>query len=157
MKKTIDEKLNEALGINDELVKAEEEIHEIIEVENIDTNVIEYDASADKKDEDFNTARDNIARLIQRGEEAVDGILRLASESEQPRAYEVASTLIKNMVEANKDLLDLHKQKKELEKEEYAGPKTQVQNNTMFVGSTKELQKHLLEMAKKEKGEEDNE
>jgi hypothetical protein len=74
--------------------------------------------------------------------------LQLAKESEQPRAYEVASTLIKTMVDANKELLDVHKQKKELDKEEYAGPAKAVQNNTVFVGSTKELQKQLLQLAK---------
>lgn len=142
MKKSVDEKIEEVLNINAELVQAEEEFHQVVEVVKEDSGI--------ERDEDFKTARDNITRLIARGEEAVDGILRLASESEQPRAYEVASTLIKNMVEANKDLLDLHKQKKELEKEDYAGPRTQVQNNTMFVGSTKELQQHLMKLAKGE-------
>lgn len=144
MKKSVDEKIEDVLNINTELVKAEEEYHQVIEV------VKDKDITGLERDDDFNTARENITRLIQRGEEAVDGILRLASESEQPRAYEVASTLIKNMVEANKDLLDLHKQKKELEKEDYAGPRTQVQNNTMFVGSTKDLQQHLMKLAKGE-------
>ena len=99
-------------------------------------------------DNDFIKAKSNIASLIEKGEAAVDGILQLAEESEQPRAYEVASTLIKTMVDANKELLDIHKQKKELDKEEYAGPAKAVQNNTVFVGSTKELQQQLLQLAK---------
>jgi hypothetical protein len=140
MKKSVEEKLEEALNIESEIIEATEVIHPM--------RVIGQQSSDSTTDEDFDKARANITRLIAAGEEAVEGILRLASESEQPRAYEVASTLIKTMVEANKDLIDIHKKKKEIDKEEYDGPKTQVQNNTLFVGSTKELQKHLLQLAK---------
>lgn len=138
MKKTVEEKLEDALNINSEIIEAEQEIlaPSIIPSSNVDA------------DEDFVKAKSNIAKLIEKGEDAVDGILQLAKESEQPRAYEVASTLIKTMVDANKELLDVHKQKKELDKEEYAGPAKAVQNNTVFVGSTKELQQQLLQLAK---------
>jgi dTDP-D-glucose 4,6-dehydratase len=138
MRKTVEEKLEDALNINSEIIEAEQEIlaPSIIPSSNVDA------------DEDFVKAKSNIASLIEKGEAAVDGILQLAKESEQPRAYEVASTLIKTMVDANKELLDVHKQKKELDKEEYAGPAKAVQNNTVFVGSTKELQKQLLQLAK---------
>jgi dTDP-D-glucose 4,6-dehydratase len=138
MRKTVEEKLEDALNINSEIIEAEQEIlaPSIITSSNVDA------------DEDFVKAKSNIASLIEKGEAAVDGILQLAKESEQPRAYEVASTLIKTMVDANKELLDVHKQKKELDKEEYAGPAKAVQNNTVFVGSTKELQKQLLQLAK---------
>jgi dTDP-D-glucose 4,6-dehydratase len=138
MRKTVEEKLEDALNINSEIIEAEQEIlaPSIIPGSNVDA------------DEDFVKAKSNIAKLIEKGEDAVDGILQLAKESEQPRAYEVASTLIKTMVDANKELLDVHKQKKELDKEEYAGPAKAVQNNTVFVGSTKELQKQLLQLAK---------
>jgi dTDP-D-glucose 4,6-dehydratase len=138
MRKTVEEKLEDALNINSEIIEAEQEIlaPSIIPSSNMDA------------DNDFIKAKSNIASLIEKGEAAVDGILQLAKESEQPRAYEVASTLIKTMVDANKELLDVHKQKKELDKEEYAGPAKAVQNNTVFVGSTKELQKQLLQLAK---------
>ena len=138
MKKTVEEKLEDALNINSEIIEAEQEIlaPSIIPSSNVDA------------DEDFVKAKSNIAKLIEKGEDAVDGILQLAKESEQPRAYEVASTLIKTMVDANKELLDVHKQKKELDKEEDAGPAKAVQNNTVFVGSTKELQQQLLQLAK---------
>lgn len=138
MKKTIEEKLEDVLNINSEIIEAEQEIlaPAIISNSNMDA------------DNDFIKAKSNIASLIEKGEAAVDGILQLAKESEQPRAYEVASTLIKTMVDANKELLDIHKQKKELDKEEYAGPAKAVQNNTVFVGSTKELQQQLLQLAK---------
>jgi hypothetical protein len=136
MKKTVEEKLEDALNINSEIIEAEQEVFAPVVVSGSDA------------DEDFSKAKDNIAKLIEKGEEAVNGILQLAKESEQPRAYEVASTLIKTMVEANKELLDVHKQKKELDKEEYSGPAKAVQNNTVFVGSTKELQQQLLQLAK---------
>lgn len=136
MKKTVEEKLEDALNINSEIIEAEQEVFAPVVVSGSDA------------DEDFSKAKNNIAKLIEKGEEAVDGILQLAKESEQPRAYEVASTLIKTMVEANKELLDVHKQKKELDKEEYSGPAKAVQNNTVFVGSTKELQQQLLQLAK---------
>ena len=136
MKKSVEEKLEDALNINNDIIEA----HEVLPPSVIENN--------GDKEEDFTKARENIAKLIEKGESAVDGILQLAKESEHPRAYEVASTLIKTMVEANKELLDVHKQKKDLEKEDYKGPTKAVQNNTVFVGSTKELQKQLLQLAK---------
>jgi hypothetical protein len=135
-KKSVEEKLEDALNITTDIVEAQEVLPpQVVE----DTG---------EKNEDFAKARQNIATLIEKGESAVDGILQLAKESEHPRAYEVASTLIKTMVEANKELLDVHKQKKDLEKEDYQGPSKAVQNNTVFVGSTKELQQQLLQLAK---------
>ena len=136
MKKSVEEKLEDALNINNDIIEAQEVLPPTVVEDNGDKN------------EDFSKARENIAKLIEKGEGAVDGILQLARESEQPRAYEVASTLIKTMVEANKELLDVHKQKKDLEKEDYKGPAKAVQNNTVFVGSTKELQQQLLQLAK---------
>ena len=135
-KKSVEEKLEDALNITNDIVEAQEVLPPQVVTDNGD------------KEEDFTKARENIAKLIEKGESAVDGILQLAKESEHPRAYEVASTLIKTMVEANKELLDVHKQKKDLEKEEYKGPAKAIQNNTVFVGSTKELQQQLLQLAK---------
>lgn len=135
-KKSVEEKLEDALNITNDIVEAQEVLSPAVITDSGD------------RDEDFIKARENIAKLIEKGESAVDGILQLAKESEQPRAYEVASTLIKTVVEANKELLDVHKQKKDLDKEEYQGPTKAIQNNTVFVGSTKELQQQLLQLAK---------
>lgn len=135
-KKSVEEKLEDALNITTDIVEAQEILA---------PSVIQ---DSGDKEEDFVKARENIAKLIEKGESAVDGILQVAKESDSPRAYEVASTLIKTMVEANKELLDVYKQKKDLEKEEYQGPSKAVQNNTVFVGSTKELQQQLLQLAK---------
>jgi|TARA_Y100000114_G_scaffold148917_1_gene162482 hypothetical protein len=86
---------------------------------------------------DFGEVRENIKEVIDYSKEAIDGILKVASESDSPRAYEVVSQLLKTATEANKDLLDIHKQMKTLEAEEGA---KNVTNNAFFVGSTKELQ-----------------
>ena len=76
-----------------------------------------------------------------KGQEAVDGILDVARASDHPRAYEVAGQLIKNVGDVADKLIDLQGKMKELDKEEKKGPSTV--NNTMFVGSTADLQKML--------------
>ena len=86
---------------------------------------------------DYGEVRENIKEVIDYSKEAIDGILKVASESDSPRAYKVVSQLLKTATEANKDLLDIHKQMKTLEAEEGA---KNVTNNAFFVGSTKELQ-----------------
>jgi hypothetical protein len=105
-------------------------------------------ASEDATDADFEYARDNLKGMIEKGNIAIDGILALAKESESPRTYEVAAQLIKTMTEANKDLLNLRKQKKDLQKED-APKQNNTTNNNLFVGSTSELAK----MLKAKKGE----
>jgi hypothetical protein len=89
-------------------------------------------------EDDFEYARGNMLNIIEKGNEALDGILQVAGMSQHPRSYEVAANLIKTMAETNKDLLELTKKKKEILKDE-AKPTT-VHNN-LFVGSTAELQK----------------
>ena len=86
---------------------------------------------------DYGEVRENLKDIIDNSKVAMDGILKVASESDSPRAYEVVSQLLKTATEANKELLDVHKQMKDLEKDE---TKKQVTNNAFFVGSTKELQ-----------------
>lgn len=99
-----------------------------------------------KVDRDFEEIRSNLKEVIDRGNEAIDGILQVASETESPRAYEVAAQMIKTVADANKDLLDIHKKLKDVKQE-----KTTVHNTTnqsLFVGSTKELQMFLKEQKK---------
>lgn len=98
--------------------------------------------------DDFDYARDNMRQLISKGQNALDGILMIASGSEHPRAYEVVAALMKTMAETNKDLLELQKTKKVLQKEDPKAPQLEgPQNvtNNLFVGSTAELQKLLKE------------
>lgn len=92
-------------------------------------------------DKDYTTVRENLKDIVRRGTEAIDGIMLVASETQSPRAYEVVATLIKSVADANKDLLSLHKQIKEIKKTEVNNNTTNVTNNSLFVGSTSELQK----------------
>jgi Terminase DNA packaging enzyme len=93
-------------------------------------------------DDDFEYARGNIIATIEKGREALDGIIDVATLGQNARAYEVAAGLVKTMVEANKDLLELTKKRKEIERiENKANPQTV--NNNLFVGSTAELLKAL--------------
>ena len=91
-------------------------------------------------DIDYNYARENYYNLIERNQDAVEEMLEIAKQSEHPRAFEVVGQLIKSGLDANKELMALHKTKKELSIEK--GP-SQVTNQAVFVGSTAELQKLL--------------
>ena len=91
---------------------------------------------------DYEYTRGNLYSIIEKGQEAIDGILELAQESEMPRAYEVAGQLIKSVSDATDKLMDLQKKLKDVNKEdEQKGPSTV--NNALFVGSTSELSKLL--------------
>ena len=94
-------------------------------------------------DIDFETGRKNLYRLLDKGNEAVDGILELAKEGEHPRAYEVAGQLIKTVSEVSQNLLDLQDKLKKVKDIPDRGPKNVT--NALFVGSTTELQKMLKE------------
>ena len=92
-------------------------------------------------DSDYKYSRENFYNLIERGQDAIDGILDLAKEGEHPRAYEVAGQLIKNVGEVTEKLIDLQEKMKKLKEVPDHGPKSVT--NALFVGSTKELQKML--------------
>lgn len=88
--------------------------------------------------DDYEYARGNLINIIEKGNEALDGILNVADQSQHPRGYEVAANLIKTMSEVNKDLLELSKKRQDLEG---VNAKPNTVNNNLFVGSTAELQK----------------
>jgi hypothetical protein len=91
---------------------------------------------------DYEYTRGNLYSIIEKGQEAIDGILELAQESEMPRAYEVAGQLIKSVSDATDKLMDLQKKLKDVNEEEKSkGPSTV--NNALFVGSTAELAKMI--------------
>ena len=91
---------------------------------------------------DYEYTRGNLYSIIEKGQEAINGILELAQDSEMPRAYEVAGQLIKSVSDATDKLMDLQKKLKDVEEEtQQKGPSTV--NNALFVGSTAELQKML--------------
>ena len=97
---------------------------------------------------DYEYTRGNLYSLIEKGQEAINGILELAQEGQQPRSYEVVGQLIKSVGDVSDKLLDLQQKMKDLNKEEKASSPTTV-NNALFVGSTAELQKMLKEGLKK--------
>ncbi len=91
---------------------------------------------------DYEYTRGNLYSIIEKGQEAINGILELAQESEMPRAYEVAGQLIKSVSDATDKLMDLQKKLKDVEEEtKQKGPNTV--NNALFVGSTADLAKLL--------------
>ena len=90
---------------------------------------------------DYKYSRENFYNLIERGQDAIDGILEIAKEGEHPRAYEVVGQLIKNVSEVTEKLADLQEKMKKLKEVPETGPKNVT--NALFIGSTKELQKML--------------
>ena len=98
-------------------------------------------------EKDYEYTRGNLYSIIEKGQEAINGILELAQDSEMPRAYEVAGQLIKSVSDATDKLMDLQKKLKDVEEEtQQKGPSTV--NNALFVGSTAELAKLLKNGAK---------
>ena len=125
---------------------------------NTDSSIVEVESAevvkpkpAEKDDvkKDYEYTRANLYSLIEKGQEAINGIMELAGESASPRAYEVAGQLIKNVADATDKLLDLQKKLKDVEAEEKVkGPSTV--NNALFVGSTADLAKLLKDGVKEE-------
>jgi len=100
-------------------------------------------------EKDYEYTRGNLYSIIEKGQEAINGILELAQDSEMPRAYEVAGQLIKSVSDATDKLMDLQKKVKDVNEDSSSkGPSTV--NNALFVGSTAELAKLLKNGAKQE-------
>ena len=117
----------------------------IVEVEKSSTSIdIPIDVSSSRSDDiikDYEYSRANLYSLIEKGQEAINGIMELASEGGSPRAYEVAGQLIKSVGDVADKLIDLQKKVKEVEDD--VSKTTNVTNNAVFVGSTTELSKLL--------------
>lgn len=129
LNKTFDTDFSGEKYVDVELVKKSKE-HKV--TESLKTEI--------KKDYEY--TRGNLYSIIEKGQEALNGVLELAQESDQPRAYEVAGQLIKNVSDATDKLLDLQKKLKDLEEDKAPKGPTTV-NNALFVGSTAELSKML--------------
>ncbi len=117
-------------------------ISQALDLAPLPQNTLPVQTEPDSVKDDFEYARGNMINTIEKGNEALQGILDVAGMGQHPRAYEVAANLVKTMVEANKELLELQKKKKEIEKIE-AKTNPQTVNNNLFVGSTAELLKAL--------------
>jgi len=131
------DKLNETFNVDGEIVP--------VEAESVSEKIEKYASDANDIKKDYEYARGNLYSLVEKGQEAINGILELAQESEMPRAYEVAGQLIKNTSEIAEKLMALHKIKKDVEEDTPKGPTTV--NNALFVGSTTELAKLLKQQS----------
>ena len=124
--------LNETFNVDSEVV--------LPEVSSAKPKKITSQVDDIKKDYDY--TRGNLYSIIEKGQEAINGILELAQESDQPRGYEVAGQLIKSVSDATEKLMELKKELKDVgEDKKERGPSTV--NNALFVGSTAELAKML--------------
>ncbi len=124
--------IEEALNVDTSIVPKKEPKVEIVPT-----------TTTEQLKKDYDYTRGNLYSLIEKGQEAVDGILEVAQSSDQPRAYEVAGQLIKHVADVADKLGDLHKKVNEIENPKGSSSEKQVTNNTMFVGSTAELAKFL--------------
>ena len=124
----IEEHLDEVLGIIEKPKK------EITKIEKVRPIINGHD-----EDTDFQYARENLYNLIERGQDGLEELLEIAKQSEHPRAFEVVGQMIDKLTTTNKELLNLHKTKKDIKVEK--APQTVT--NALFVGSTAELQKML--------------
>ena len=129
----VDKKLDELLDIQGEIVQAEKSLPTIQSTEQDQTN-------------DYKYSRETLYGLVERGQDAIEGILDIAKESEHPRVYEVAGQLIKTVGETTEKLIDLQSKMKQLDKDHSMPNKVQ---NNLFVGSSSELQKLLKNNAQK--------
>lgn len=121
------EKIGESLGIP--FVPEEKKETPIVKIETDQSKQLELD---------FLQVRKNLKHLASTGEEALEGILKVAQEGDSPRAYEVAAAMLKTVSEINKDLMDTHHKMKMIEKPSVVEKNTT--NNSIYVGSTSDLQ-----------------
>ena len=136
MKKTTVEKLNKVLDVTGDLIPVERNKKQKAPVVEVNTTDLTSD---------YDFSRDQYHKLIDKGNDALEELLAVAKESESARAYEVTAQLVRTLSDTTKELLQLQKTKKEIEKE-VKDPQTV--NNSLFIGSTKELQDLLLEKKK---------
>ena len=130
MMKDIDAHLDEVLGI------VEPPQRDVTKTEKVKPLV-----NGQEDETDFQYARENLYNLIERGQDGLEELLEIAKQSQHPRAFEVVGQMIDKLTNTNKELLNLHKTKKDIQAEKTSGP-TNV-TNALFVGSTSELQKLL--------------
>jgi len=132
------QKLNNVLDIADDIIDVEEPKEIVKKSPTVDVNTTDLTS-------DYQFSRDQYQTLIEKGNDALEELLTIAKEGEQPRAFEVATQLINSLTATTKELLQLQKTKGEIEKKDKSTTKTE---NNLFIGSTKELQE-LLEQKKK--------
>ena len=120
------------------MAKHKDPISKALDIEPIQGEVVPVDEPKvnPEMENDFKYARENLYNIIERGSDALNGIVDLAQQSQHPRSFEVVADLVRTLSTANKDLLDLQKKMKDLQPEEQ---KNQKVTNNLFVGTTKDL------------------
>tara|TARA_B100001778_G_C18280165_1_gene490576 strand:+ start:242 stop:676 length:435 start_codon:yes stop_codon:yes gene_type:complete len=113
-----------------------------VEIEPVKEKSLNLSKNKNDVDKDYEYTRGQLYSLIEKGQEAINGIMEVAGESASPRAYEVAGQLIKSVADSTDKLMDLQKKLKEVE-EDIQKTTNNVTNNSLFVGSTAELSKLL--------------
>jgi len=132
--------------LNIESQPKEPKVHNLVHVSDEDSlEISPKQKDMNDQQKDYEYARAQLYSLIEKGQEAVNGALELANEGDSPRSYEVAINGIKNVSEVAEKLLDLQKKVKELDEVHVSNNQTNVTNNSVFVGSTSELQKMIKE------------
>ena len=131
---------NKTKDILDEILDIEESTTELVESKP-STLTIKRDKSVDDIDSDYKYQRENFYNLIERGQDAIDGILEVAKQSHHPRAFEVAGNLISQVADVTEKLSRLQSSMKKLKEVPSNAPKNVT--NALYVGSTAELQKML--------------
>ena len=121
---------------------------DVVQPEVVKDKIEKVRESVDDVKKDYEYTRGNLYSIIEKGQEALNGILELAQGSEMPRAYEVAGQLIKNVADATDKLMKLQKELKDVNEESTKGP-TNV-TNALFVGSTADLAKLLKSESQKD-------
>jgi len=133
----------------------DDEVVDITPVPYVDEKLVANKKELEKKPKkndttkDYEYARGNFYSIVEKGQEALNGVLELAQETESARAYEVAGQLIKSVSDAADKLIDLQKKMKDIESESVTNNTTNVTNNAVFLGTTAELSK-LLKQQKKD-------
>lgn len=132
--------IDEALNVESEIVK-QPKTHDLSKIDDEEVGEVERNDRAS----DYEYSRSQLYSLIEKGQEAVNGALELAQEGDSARSYEVAINGIKNVSEIAEKLIDLQKKMKDLDEVSVTSNQTNVTNNSVFVGSTTELQKMIKE------------
>jgi len=123
---------------------------EIVSEETKDLPAVQKETKEEDIENDYDFARKNLYDVIGKGTDALDHLIELAKVSEHPRAFEVVATLSKTLMDANKDLLNIQKKVKDLQKEEEEkGGDVKNVTNALFVGSTAEMLKMLKDEGEK--------
>ena len=141
------DKLNEVFNVSSETVSTELDAIDK-DPKSLAKKQEPVDVKKSDVEKDYEYARGNLYSLMEKNQEALNGILELAQESEMPRAYEVAGQLIKNAGEIADKILLVHKILKDVEEDKPKGPTTV--NNALFVGSTADLAKFLKQQTENE-------